>query len=471
MNMLRFSSITVVYINLLVILALISYYIPLNAEGLAHYNCHSTAEAWNTAILSYMHMNPRIGEMACYFLGHQAEVCLSVIHTILSFAAIILIYRLGIGDWPKSSAKSILTLLFIFFTFIGFNTHTYWFLGNMSWLYPCTVALALLYITEPFFKGHFRISSIHTLLAIPFSFITGMSNNNTPIVVWSLLAACGIYYFLIKKQARPSWQYAIILITLSTSCALYYLAPGNYERAQQANWELSFHNILFNSLLAPNNWILIVVLLWRLGVSSLILYFLKIKTNSRISKARIGILSISLVMLWSVLITAPHWGAPRAFLPLELAITCIMAHLFFSVSKNLNLAKAWSLLLFHCAIMATLILPSIGKLISSQREWDRIVSLAEKAKQNNQNFVVIKRSQLDFTPTFPRLFGLPGSFFNYRVSPTIQLIPCREDQTLHTNHQHKWIESTWVSDSGDHIMNPIAAKKLGLKAVYYLADK
>ena len=112
-----------------------------------------------------------------------------------------------------------------------------------------------------------------------------------------------------------------------------------------------------------------------------------------------------------------------------------------------------------------------GGILASHREWNRIVSLAEKAKASAQDFVVIKGSQLNFSPTFPRLLGLPGSFFNYRISPTIPLIPCREEQTLHTTHQHKWISNTWAYDSGDNIMNPIAAKKLGLKAVYYLADK
>ena len=113
----------------------------------------------------------------------------------------------------------------------------------------------------------------------------------------------------------------------------------------------------------------------------------------------------------------------------------------------------------------------IGGLVSSAREWNRIEAMAQKVKSQGGKVLIVHKSDLNFTPTFPRLLGLPSTFFNYRVSPTIPLITCSEDQCHHSNHQHKWIETTWVSDSGDHIMNPIAAKKLGLKAVYYLSDE
>lgn len=434
-----------------------------------HYNCRSAAEAWNTAMLSYQHWNPRIGEIASYFLGHHAEYWFLFLHPVLTFAATLFIYRLGIGSWPKSEGKSILSLLFVFITIMGYAS--LWFLGNLNWLYPCTAALGLLCLTEPFFKGSFKISTGHTLLALPLAFITGMSNDNTPIVVWILLSACGVFHYLIKKESRPGWQYITILLTLSAACCLYYLAPGTYERAQDADWELSFRNILFNSILAPGNWIFIVVIMWRLIASSVILGALRCRLKCPVDLGRLSIIWATLLLLWGVLLAAPCWGAPRSFSTLEIALTCIMAHVFAGVINKLSLTRSWLILLLHTAILSTQIIPVIGGAVSSQREWNRIVTIAEQAKAAGQDFVIIRKSQLDFTPTFPQIMGLPGTIFNYRILPTIPLIPCSEEQTKHTSHKHKWIESIGTNDSGDHIMNPIAAKKLGLKAVYYLADK
>lgn len=458
-----------IYAAIIFCLMLYGVYMPFNEEGLHHYNCLSVAEAFNTAKLSYLHMNPRIGEMASYLFGHQAGAYYLVLHITLGFAAIMLMFRLGTGLWPAPKTKDICVLMFTFLCFLGFTSDTDWYLANMSWLYPCVLALCFFCLTENFFKGDFQISVPRFLASLPLAIVTGMSNNNTAIVSWILMAGCGLYYFLYKKSVRITWQYVIILSILTISCCLYYIAPGHYTRAEVANWELSVGNIFFNSILNPNNWILSGVLLWRLLLSGIILAIVLRTSASKLNKVRTVCLILTLFLLWGVLILAPNWGAPRSYLTLELLITCILVQLYFSI----NIALHWRsvILIIHALIMSTQIIPSVGKLISSHREWQKIEKMATEAKAKGAEYIIVKASDLDFTPTFSRLGCMPGSFFNYRMTPRIPLMSAKEQHTTHLNHQHKWIKSTWTADSGDHVMNPIAAKKLGLKAVYYLPDK
>lgn len=146
------------YTVILAILIIFSLFITADPEELYHYNCLSIQEAWHTAKLSYLHMNPRIGEMFAYFMGHNAPAWTVLLHTGLSFACILFIYRLGVGNWPKPDTRSIFILIFCFVTLMGFATGITWVLGNLSWLYPCTCALGLFCIIERFFHGNFQLS-------------------------------------------------------------------------------------------------------------------------------------------------------------------------------------------------------------------------------------------------------------------------------------------------------------------------
>ena len=459
------------YAALLAFLIIFSLYIPADQEELCHYNCLSFQEACHTAKLSYLHMNPRIGEMFAYFLGHNALTWQTIVNTGLTFACILFIYRLGVGGWPEPTTHSIFILIFCFVTLLGCATGITWFLGNLSWLYPCSCALGLFCIIEKFFFGDFHLSKGRTLLAILLAIITGMSNNNTPAIAWLMIAGACIYWGAIKKQNVLTWQFILILLVLTASCLLFYLAPGTYERAKTANWELSFSNILWNSLLAESNWIFTAIMFWRLIAGTLILLLAKKLIHFKIERTRLFLFSFALVCLWGILIFAPCWGAPRAYLPLELMLACILTHLYAKLIHATTPKKTIPALIIYTAIMATNFVPMIGGLISSEREWTRIEAMAQKAKAQGEEILIVRQSDLNFTPTFPRLWKLPASFFDYKVRPTIPLIQTTEANASHLNHPHKWIESTWTSDSGDHIMNPIAAKKLGLKAVYYLADK
>lgn len=470
--MIQKRIIWLVYAAMLIILALYAAYIPLNSEDLMHHNCLSVEESFHTALESYHRLNPRIGEMTSYFLGHNVEICYFFIHTILGFAAVLFLYRLGTGNWPTSSGKSISVLVFTFVTFLGINTQTEWFLSNMSWLYPCTIALFFFCLIENFFKGNFELSCLRLLGTLPLAFVTGMANQNTAMVAWVLVAGCCLYYCIIKKQSKITWQYVVVLAVLTTACFIYYLAPGHKGRAELMNWDFSFHNILFNSILQWKNWLLSLVILWRLLLTGGILLLIRQVTKSPVSKARAACLFLALFLLWGALTLAPWWGAPRSFLTLELMITCLLVLLYFQV--NLSTRARIAVLLLHCAVMSTHIIPTIGWLAASHREWNRIETMALQARQQGKDHIIVKYSQLDETPTFGRLCGMPGSFFDYRRYPTIPLIATTEENTTHLNHKHKWVSSTdeyqCGFSTGDDIMNPIAAKKLGLKAVYFVID-
>ena len=444
----------------------------MNDEGLRHYNCLSLAESWHSAKLSYFQKNPRFGEMAAYFLGHNAGTYYFFLNTIFMVGAVLLIFRLSTGVWPGNNSKSSLTLLLIAFSIPGFTSDITWPLANMSWLYPCVTALAFFCTTERFLKGDFNLSPILTFTALPLAFITGTGNNNTPIVAWLIMTGCGLYWILFKRTSRLTWQYAAILCTLTVACIVFYTAPGTYARAEDAKWEFSFSNILFNSILAPNNWILTGILLWRLLFTCGVLTFIHRGMQVE-KKSRLTLLSTALLMLWGVLILAPYWGAPRSYSSLELLLVCIISCLFYNVARKKGNAIAFSILILHALTMSTSIVPTAGGLVSSHREWKRIETMAEKIKEEGKDVLIVRQSDLNMTPAVSRIWKIPGFIIQYRISPTIPLITTTESQTTHTNHKHKWLSSTWTqeADSGDSIMNPIAARKLGLKAVYYLPHK
>lgn len=470
--MIQKKLIWLVYAAMLIILALYAACIPLNDEGLLHYNSLNLEEAIHAAKHTYNIWNPRIGEMLSYFLGHQAGIWYFFIHTVLGFAAVLFMYRLGTGKWPDSSGKSISVLIFTFVAFLGFNTQTNWLLCNMNWLYPSTIVLGFFCVIENFFKGNFELSTPRLLGAIPLAVVTGMSNDNSAIVAWVLVTGCFLYYCIIKKQAKVTWQYFVLLAVLTTACLVFYLAPGHQARAEHSNWELSFNNIFFNSFLNCQNWLLCLIILWRLLLIGGVLIILKLVTKSQVNNVRAACLFIALFLLWAVLNLAPFWGAPRSFLTFELMITSLLVLLYFQIKLS-TLARI-AVLLLHCAVMSTHIIPTIGWLAASHREWNRIETMALQARQQGKDHIIVKYSQLDETPTFGRLCGMPGSFFNYRRYPTIPLIATTEENTTHLNHKHKWVSSTdeylCGFSTGDDIMNPIAAKKLGLKAVYFVMD-
>lgn len=461
---------SLMYCLIIIALGIFSYLIPLNEEELTHYNCLNFQEAWHVIQFSYLHMNPRIGELIAYFFGHHASTWCLFINTILTFTCILFTYRVSTGKWPEANLRSSATLLFCIITICGYRTGIAWFLGNMNWLYPCTLALVLFYLTEGFFQGNFKLSWPRTLLAIPLAFITGMSNNNTPIVVWLLVAGCGAFWIIVKKQ-RITWQYAVILLSLTAACLLFYMAPGTYERAQVSNWELSFSNLLWNSVLNPGNWIFFIIVFWRLFLSTGVLIILQRATRFHVARTRILLFTLAFILLWGVLVAAPLWGAPRSYLPLEMALTCIAVHFYFNYAQSVTLKKTFLVLLLHGIIMSTIIVPTMSRIATSHREWTRIEAMAEDAKAKGQDYLIVKSSDLDFSSGLPRIWKLPSSVFNYKIEPIISLIGTTEDKTKTLHHPHKLVETTWTMDSGDHIMNPIAAKKLGLKAVFYLPGK
>ncbi|MBR5878597.1 MAG: hypothetical protein IKY91_03530, partial [Akkermansia sp.] len=106
--------------------AIFSYYLPLHDEGLRHYNCLSIAESWHSAKLSFIQKNPRFGEMAAYFLGHNAGTYYFFLNTSFMVGAVLLIFRLSTGIWPGNNIKSSLILLLIAFSIVGFRSDITW---------------------------------------------------------------------------------------------------------------------------------------------------------------------------------------------------------------------------------------------------------------------------------------------------------------------------------------------------------
>lgn len=447
-------------------------FIHTDSEALLHFGSNNINEAFQLARISYFEWNPRIGDLLYYFcdLFLPIHVIEMIVHPLLTLAGMLFIYRVSIGKWPDSSARSLLALTFIIISIYGFHSGIYWLYANFSWFYFSISALALIILTENWFRGDFKMPFWKAAIGIPLAFIVGMSQENTPAVMVVLLAGCGIYWAILKRKGRLGVSYWLLIGFLLAGAACLYLSPAREARAAVTGWEFSLSTFWF-SLTAPSNWIYFSLCFLRPFLIGLILIAIYIwKKQLPPPGIRTKMLTLSFFLLWGVLIAAPCWGAPRGYMPMDVVLCCLLVRLFYHLYPITRLWQATSILVVHVLIMATIIVPSLVSCYATHQVYKQISSLAAQARAKGEKKLIIRRRELDRTPFHitPKKV-LPNFILRAEIKPSVPLVGMSQQEFAHYKGEHI-IPEHFDLYVGDTIENKAVARPLGLDAIIYIQN-
>ena len=449
-----------------------AWYTHSDPETLGHFCSRSFAEARHIAYLSYTGWNPRIGEFVFHFCDYAIPFYIlgPILFSLFLVIGPVAIYRLGIGHLPDSSCRSIFTLALITTAVLGFHSCIYWFIANYNWYYASILAVCFIITVEPWFRGDFAISWKRCAFAIPLAFVSGMSQENTPAAIIVLLLACGGYWFILKKQRKGIGRYALIMAFLLIGAYLLYSAPGRTCRTDSAHWELSFENILFNSILFSGNWIYFLICFWRpFMVGGLLIVFSLLLGRRMIPGGRTKILIISFCLLWSVLILAPWWGAPRGYMPMDIILLCILGRQVYQLFPKIRTCEKLILCSTQLLLSATIAVPIYISSYSTHRNWEYIVEKAEECKQRGESILVLRRSEFDLSPITLHDLPIPKLVFPHEVRGEVPLNSVTKQQ--YAEHKDVWIiPDTFDLDLPQVRANKSVAKHLGLESIFYIRD-
>lgn len=457
---------------------LISWWVGVGAEDHIHFGCRSFQEAWYVAKQSYNLHNPRIGEMAMYFIGidgngegtYQGVWCYRLLNPALLTLGLIMLYRLSLGKWPDSSLPSLWSLSALFILVICANVGgLWWFCGNLSWTYPFVITLVFFWLAEPFFTGNYKLNIFRFAAALLCTPIVGMSNESIPFVSVVILGGTGAWWMYKNRSFKLSYQFWFILLSLLFFSFLFYVAPGRFIRSARSNWDLSWENIIWNSLFNISNWIYVTLFFWRniviFGLLACLVKFSKQQLNTRML-----FLFIGWGLLSGILVLAPCWGGPRSFIPPELLFFAIITRLVYTLVKQGNMKRIWLYTSTQVILYSTILIPLFIGTLDSFLLWEKMEQQAERAKQNGEEVLILRNKIYD--SIVPPELSFPRTLIPlYRAGEPFAKI--RPNEISQVNN-YKWGTPPCFHNSdlqvSDHGMNKGWAKKLGLKGIIHIED-
>lgn len=453
----------------------------LNHEDLHHCVGRSFDEGLSYMFMAYMQMNARLGEMSFYLIGsspqgdgaYYVQFLHYALNPIFLVSVAMFVIRIALPEIQSFSNKSAHLLLFIALCMLGSKQNLFWFDGNLSWLYPCTLAMLFFILWEGIFQGNFKVNMWKFLFSIPLSVVVGMSNENTSIVSLLLFMGCGVRAVIRQRRFCVTWQYAVIAVLLFASAVLFYTAPCRALRAASSGWELSLHNILFNSLLNPANWMYLIIFYWREAIIVAIMLFIACKRGVNLLDARMACLVMVLVLLWGILLPAPCWGAPRAFTPLDLMLFAIMARMFYKIANHDGAKARDRGLIMTVRVVSTLtvLVPTVVLALAQYRIRCQIEELAEAALARGETCLVLHKEELDTSAVMPRYFHIPGFVVSHDLEPYVPLIGIsakKYENTPDFTHHRGNMAGLHYPSCGDEPLNRGVAKRFGLKSIIYI---
>lgn len=475
----------VVLISLLLLLfGFIEWCGMFDQEDLCHCMSRSFDESHTYMHQAYTQTNARLGEMSFYLLAmsphgdgaYHAQIISYVLTPIFLVAATLLIFRIALPEICIISNKSLSLLVFVALGLLGSKQNFYWFDGNLSWLYPCVIAMLFFVLWEGIFQGNFRVNTWKFLLSVPMAVIVGMSNENTSIVSLLMFLGGGVYTSIRQKRICITWQYTVIAALLLAAAVIFYTAPGRSARAEMAGWELTIHNILFNSLLSPTNWLHTVIFYWREAIILALMVCFARKRGVKLLDRRMACLLMVLIMSWGVLLAAPCWGAPRSYTPLDLMLFAIMARMFCKIvnHEGVKACGMWGIIAVRTLLTLTILVPTVVLALAQYRVRCQIAEHADAALARGETRLVLRKGDLDTTPVMPRYFHIPGCVVAHDLQPFVPLIGISKtryesvpDFSHHTVFPY---QGKGFSSCGDDVLNRGVAKRFGLESILYVTD-
>ncbi len=451
-----------------------------NQEDWMHFDADSLAEGLYLFGQSYMHWNPRLGEMLMYVHGGAMDNPLPLFQLINPVCVCLLVhfcFRLGVGRWAGGKQGDVLGLLFCMFSVLAFHAGLYWYNGNMSWLYPCTVAAGFLIAVERIFFGDFQFSVARTFWILPLAVVTGMSNNNTPVVILPLVGGAWLYTML--KQKRwfwPSPGYILLASVLVAAFLCYFFAPGNAARMEISDWELSFSCWWNRSMLVAENWIYHCICQWRPMLSLALVLGIMWKTGhlGLLKERRFMLLVASYAVLWALSTLAPCWGQPRAYVPMDMAMASLLGGLVCALLAA-NIRRFWIVAALggHMLISLTMVIPESCKVFEQGRVLDEIRARACAASANGQRELVLEVSGITRELVIPGMSWCPKSVFRHTQTTWKCIRTCKRSDFEAGRIHHTWGELPYTPKGDSYIGeagNAWLARPCGLESIYCLED-
>ncbi len=417
--------------------------------------------------------------MATYFVGidgngegtYQGVWCYRLLNPAMLTIGLLMLYRLGVGKWPDSSKPSLWSLSALSVLMICANKGgLWWFCGNMNWAYPFVITLVFFWLTEPFFAGNYKLDIFRFSGALLCTPIVGMSNENIPFASVVILVGTGAWWMYKNHSFKLSYQFWFILLSLLFFSFLFYTAPGKFNRSAHIGWELSWDNIIWNSLFSRSNWIYVTLYFWRNIVIFGLLACL-VKFDKQLLNTRMLLLFIGWGLLSGILVLAPCWGGPRSFIPPELLFYAIATRLVYALVKQGNMKRIWLYTSTHVVLYSTILIPLFIGVLDSFLLWDKMEQLAKKTKQNGEVVLVLRNKVYD--SIIPPDISCPRTLITFfRASTPFILVRPNEISLV---NDYKWGSLPYSHNCArraisDHGMNKGWAKLLKLKGVIHIKD-
>lgn len=450
----------------------------LDIEDLIHFQSKTLSEALGYVRDMYIQHNPRLGEMSMFLIGYAESGTGSFypqyLHYFLTplflLAAVLLIYRLAIGQWVRADRRACVILSFIMLCLLGSKQDFFWFDGNMSWLYPTVFAMLFFVIWEGIFKGNFHVSRIAFAASIPLAVIVAFSNENVSTTSFLLFSGAGVYYSLRQKKNCFTWQYLAIGVLMLVFLYFFCSAPGRAARADKAHWELSFENILFHSLLEPMNWMYTAIFYWRETIVLAFLLWTAVRQRISLRDCRLLMVGCTIFLLWGILIVAPCWGAPRAYSPIDMMVAAGMARVLHLCLKNSKTSPARIVFTMglRTALTLTVLVPVAALAYAQYGVRCNLEKMAEEAVSAGKAELVIRHDDLGIKPAMPRFLHIPGCIVAHDLTPHLPLIPISEkkfNNRTDFTHVPFFPYSKDFKTNGDDVLNRGVAKRFGLNSI------
>lgn len=457
----------------LALAAVYSGFLPLNSEDWMHFSDFTLNESWAQALASYMTWNARIGEIVAYFVGAHALTVFHVVNPLVLLIAVSAGFKLATGKWLSRRGGDLAVLTVLIFGISALHSGVSWFIGNLNWLYPSSLALLFFALYDGLWQGRTSLSLPQFAVLLPLAFVIGMSNENTSVTSLLFLLLGG-YLSVRNYRTRLSWHYLILLLVMLAGVALFFLAPAAQHRAEISGWELNWETLIEESLLSPNNWIYTLLCYWRILAVAILLFCLCWMGHTRPWRQRATLLLSAILISQGILIAAPCWGAPRAYcLPEMLCVTLLAALLHQALKLGISRCLGALFVLGQALVFGTQLVSMVLFVCAQRGVTEQLSLLADASRARGEQNAVIESSSLDLGPIGHQPNWLPRNVMQTEISPILPLRQVKRDDfsQSRTDVQGDFLYGApgEFRNAGRRILNIPMAEELGLDSIIVIA--
>lgn len=465
------GGVSIVSLIFFLFTAMLTYWQDFEYEETLHMQAQDFVEGVELAVSSYQFNNARLGELLMYLGGHFNLLAYRIANPVMLLILLFVVVRLATGAWPARQKRGAILLFFAALYILAFHSGLFWYAANTNWLYPCTAAACFFVMAEPIFHRCFRFSAGRLILLIPLAFLVGWSNENTSIISPLLYMAPALYSML--KGERPSIgsSYLLVLASMIAGSLIFNLAPARAARTAYADWHLTWETIWSESILSWTNWAYAALAFWRPLVSLAAIIGIARWSGIKLRDPRLNVLTAAWVAYSSVLVLAPAWGAPRAYMCSDIVLACILTRMFWKLAAKGKRKSVLAVLLLQIAVMSTAIVPLAVNSYAQHRVWKKLENMAQFCREKGERILYVRKDQFVLDGVMPRIAGLPSSVIDYKSKPFLPLLSAPAhfsgdiESVRHVRGHLPYRGAQPARGSGDDFLNRMQARRLGLDAV------